>query len=189
MTDTVTNDKIHLSVVIRTRNSAESLQNLFEALAAQRCSFNWELVVVDNDSEDETRSLCTQYNARVISISRAEFTAGRALNLGITHARGELVLLCSPHSIPVGSGFLENAVVPFPTPKRGWVGSFPATNKEQMVRWYRPQDIQYNSTSEQESAESGINWLSLYPSATCCVIRRSLWEKIPYDEYLESIED
>ena len=31
------------------------------------------------------------------------------------------------------------------------------------MRWYRPRDIQYNSPSEQQSAESGMNWISLYP--------------------------
>jgi hypothetical protein len=125
----------------------------------------------------------------VISIPRADFTAGRALNLGISHTRGDLVFLCSPHSIPVGSAFLENAVAPFADPQIGAVRCLPATNTEQMVRWYEARDIQYNSPSEQQSAESGINWISLYPSATCCVIRRALWEELPYDEHLEGIED
>ena len=84
MKDNATDDRIYLSVVVRTRNSARHLRNLFEALAAQKCSFNRELIVVDNESEDETEALCNSYNARVITISHAEFTTGRALNLGIS---------------------------------------------------------------------------------------------------------
>ena len=181
--------KIYLSVVIRTRNSARSLKALFEALTAQKCSFSWELVVVDNDSKDETPALCELYKAHAVFISQAEFTPGRALNLGISRACGDLILLCSPHSIPVGSEFLEKAAAPFADPQMAAVRCLHAANKEQMARWYKPQDIQYHSLSEQQSAESGIDWISRYPSATCCVIRRSLWEIMPYDETLESIED
>src|SRR5262245_53044493 len=99
--------EVYLSIVIRVRNEGRSLRQVFEALAAQRCSFNWEIIVVDNESEDETLELCRRYNARVIPIQRKEFTYGRALNIGISNARGELVLLCSAHSVPVGSCFLE----------------------------------------------------------------------------------
>jgi glycosyltransferase involved in cell wall biosynthesis len=180
---------IYLSVVIRVRNEAKSLRRVLEALRAQRCSFAWEIVIVDNESEDETGELCKQYNARVIPITREEWTYGRALNRGINNARGQLVLLCSAHSIPIGSYFLESAVAPFADPDIAAARCLFGSNNEQTAEWYKTRDIQYGSCEEQQRAESGQDWLVLYPSAICCVIRRAVWQQIPFDEHHESIED
>src|SRR5215475_7714919 len=189
MGDVVTKPAIYLSVVIRTRNGASNLKQLFEALAAQRSSFAWEIIVVDNESADETLELCQKFGAKVFSISRREFTYGRALNLGISNARGRLVFLCSAHSVPVGSYFLERAVAPFDDPKIAAVRCLVGSYKEQTANWYAARDIQYTSLEEQKKAEVGIEWISQYPSATCCVIRRSVWKQVPYDEHLDSCED
>ncbi len=143
---------IYLSVVIRVRNEAKSLRRVLEALRAQRCSFAWEIVIVDNESEDETGELCKQYNARVIPITREEWTYGRALNRGINNARGQLVLLCSAHSIPIGSYFLESAVAPFADPDTAAARCLFGSNNEQTAEWYAARDIQYKSFDEQQTA-------------------------------------
>lgn len=187
--DMVTEPAIYLSAVIRTRNSAHNLKQLFDALAAQRTSFAWEIIVVDNDSEDETLKICQKFGAKVIPISRREFTYGRALNLGISNARGQLIFLCSAHSVPVGSYFLERAVAPFDDPKIAAVRCLSGTYREQTAQWYAARDIEYVSLDEQKKAEVGTDWIAQYPSASCCVIRRSVWEQSPYDEHLESCED
>jgi rhamnosyltransferase len=179
----------YLSIVIRARNEAEGLHRVFEALRAQRCDFAWETIVVDNESEDETTELCARYGARVIKISRDEFTYGRALNRGIAAACGELVLLLSAHSLPVGSRFLEAAVAPFADPQIGAARCLNAHDLEQMAAWYRARDISYPSLEEQREAEIGSEWTRLYPAATCCVLRRVLWERIKFDEEIEANED
>jgi rhamnosyltransferase len=178
--------EVYLSIVIRVRNEAKSLRQVLEALAAQRCSFTWEVIVVDNESEDDTLEVCKQYKTRVIRIGRDAFTYGRALNLGISKAQGELILLCSAHAVPVGSYFLERAVAPFADPEMAAVRCL---NGSQVVEWYKVRDIQYGSLEEQKAAETGTQWLMDYPTAACCVIRRSVWEQIPFDEYLEAQED
>ena len=145
---------IYLSVVIRVRNEAKSLRRVLEALRVQRCSFAWEIIIVDNESEDETDELCKQYKANVIPITRKEWTYGRALNRGISNARGQLVLLCSAHSIPVGSYFLESAVAPFVDPDMAAARCLFGSNNEQTAEWYTARDIQYRSFEEQQKAES-----------------------------------
>jgi rhamnosyltransferase len=189
MDDYAIGPKVYLSVVIRARNQAETLRQVLEALEAQRCSFTWEIIVVDHESEDETAELCKRYKARIIPIRDEEFTHGRSLNLGISNARGELVLLCSAHSVPVGSHFLESAVAPFADPSMAAVRCIVSGDKQQLGEWYTARDVQYGSLEEQKAAEAGVEWISNYPSATCCAIRRSVWEQIPYDEHLESVTD
>ncbi|HMX28487.1 MAG TPA: glycosyltransferase family A protein, partial [Blastocatellia bacterium] len=82
-----------LSIVIRCRNEANGLRNVFAALRAQQCDFDWEVVLVDNESEDDTRRIAEEFGARIVPITRREFTYGRAINLGVRESRGELVML------------------------------------------------------------------------------------------------
>jgi rhamnosyltransferase len=181
--------QIALSVVIRARNQANSLRQVLKALEAQRCSFKWEIVIVDHESQDETVELCKQYNARIIPIRHEEFTHGRSLNLGVSEACGELVLICSAHSVPVGSHFLESVVAPFSDPSMAAVRCIASIDKQQLSEWYTARDVHYGSLEEQKTMETEIGWIRNYPSATCCAIRRSVWEQIPYDENLESLHD
>lgn len=178
-----------LSIVIRCRNEAGGLTRVFEALRAQRCDFAWEVIVVDNQSTDNTRQLCAEMGAEIVSISQAEFTYGRALNLGISHARGELVLLLSAHAIPIGAQFLVGAVAPFEDPTIAAARCLMIGNPDQIASWYSSRNIRYASNEEQRAAETGTKWLGEYPTAGCCVLRRSVWETNPFDEQLEANED
>ena len=181
---------VDLSVVIRTRNQAASLRQLLAALAAQHCRFPWEILIVDHESEDETAALCQQYHARLIPIRHADFTHVRSLNLGISHARGALVVICSAHSLPVGAHFLESVVAPFTDPCVAAVRCLASSDIEQLGQWYTPWEVHYGSREAQHSAEAGTAWLQEYPSATCCAIRRAVWEQIPYEEqHLEFLID
>lgn len=178
-----------LSIVIRCRNEAKDLRDVFEALRLQRCDFVWEVVIVDNESEDQTAALCQEYGARIVKISRQEFTYGRAINIGIGAARGELVMLLSSHALPVGSYFLTSAVIPFSDPQVAAARCLMIGNVRQISNWYQPKDIQYSSPEEQKQAESGSAWVGEYPTAGCCVLRRTVWEQIKYNEEIEANED
>jgi glycosyltransferase involved in cell wall biosynthesis len=181
---------VDLSVVIRTRNQAASLRQLLAALVAQHCHFSWEIVIVDHESADETAALCQQYHARLIPIRHADFTHGRSLNLGMQHARGALVVICSAHSIPVGAHFLESIVAPFTDPTVAAVRCLASSDTQQLAEWYAPREVYYGSREAQHTAEMGTGWLREYPSATCCAIRRAVWEQLPYDEQrLEFMHD
>ncbi len=178
-----------LSIVIRCRNEGRALTRVFEALSQQRCTFRWEVVVVDNESEDDTAAICQQFGAKRILIARREFSYGRATNMGVERARGDLVMLLSAHALPLGSHFLSGAVEPFEDDQLAAARCLFVGNSKQIATWDQPRDIHYGSRDEQRKAESGVAWLSEYPTGGCCVIRRSVWRQIKYDETLESNED
>ncbi len=183
------NSSPKLSIVIRCRNEAQSLRNVLAALRAQQCDFAWEVVLVDNESTDDTRSVAETFGARIVTLSRAEFSYGRAINVGVQAARGELVLLLSAHALPIGAYFLASAVAPFSDPQMAAARCLLVTSPRQLATWYQPKDIQYASAAEQRQAESGTAWVGEYPTGGCCVIRRAVWEEVKYDEELESNED
>ncbi len=183
------NETPKLSIVIRCRNEAKSLRNTFAALNTQRSQFAWEVIIVDNESEDETQALCREFGARIVPISRREFTYGRAINVGIEAARGDLVMLLSAHALPIGSYFLQSAVAPFDDPMVAAARCLQIGNVRQISRWYQPKDIHYRSPEDQKLAEASADWSGEYPAGGCCVLRRSVWEQVKYDEHLESNED
>ncbi len=178
-----------LSIVIRCRNEANGLRNVFAALRAQQCDFDWEVVLVDNESEDDTRRIAEEFGARIVPITRREFTYGRAINLGVRESRGEVVMLLSAHALPIGSHFLISAVAPFDDPQVAAARCLLVTSTRQLQNWHQPKDIQYKSAEEQRQTESGTAWVGEYPTGGCCVIRRAVWEDVKYDERLESNED
>jgi len=189
LSPTITPDQpIKLSVVIRCRNESASLRTAFAALRAQQFDLTWEVIVVDNESEDDTQQVAREYGARIVPISRREFSYGRAINVGVSSARGELVMLLSAHTLPIGSYFLASAVAPFADPEMAAVRCL-AVDQRQLEFWYQPKDIQYKTAEEQREAESGTGWVRQYPTAGCCVIRRQVWEEVRYDETLEANED
>lgn len=83
------------SIVIATYNRATDLRATLENLAALRPDGPWEVVVVDNNSTDDTRQVVEQAAATFPAPLRYAFEArqGRspALNTGILAARGEII--------------------------------------------------------------------------------------------------
>lgn len=181
---------IHLTVLIRTRNEAKSLVKVFEALANQITSFEWEILVVDNDSQDETLKLCKEYNARVVNIPQNEFSYGKSLNLGMREAKGEVVVVISAHSLPISRNFLELAAEPFRENSRlAAARCLGLSSTSQIASWFKPKYLMFDNAEDQRNYESGIEWLTSYPAATGAVYRRSVCNVIRFDENLESVED
>ncbi len=179
---------VHLSIVVRVRNEAAHLREVLQALAAQQTAFAWELIVVDNVSTDDSVAVAEEHGARIVTISSEEFSYGRALNRGIEQATGDLVLLLSAHSLPLGPHFLVAAVAPFVRPEIGAARCVDASGG-QALEWTRPVTIAYPDAETQRRLEADPGWSPRYPAATCCVIRRAAWLEEPFDEDLESNED
>ena len=179
---------LKLSIVVRCRGVANGLAQLFEVLRAQTCDCGWELIVVAETTAVAVQALCHQASARLGCLPPDEFTDGRAHNLGIRDAAGELILLLNADTVPIGSCFLERAMAPFSDPLMAAARCLSVSNVAQLGRWHQPKAIQYRSVAEQQHAERAAHW-SDYPASACCVIRRSVWEQVPFDENLEASED
>jgi glycosyltransferase involved in cell wall biosynthesis len=169
------------SLVIRAYNESQHLPRLLEGIAHQTVR-DVEVILVDSGSSDSTVQIAEQYGARVIHIPSAEFTFGRSLNFGVREATREFVVIASAHVHPVYPDWLESLLRPFDDEKvaltygkqRG-----PATAK------YSEQQIYHQWYPDVSKPDQ--------PTAFCnnanAAIRRSLWERNPYDETLTGLED
>jgi glycosyltransferase involved in cell wall biosynthesis len=102
---------LKVSVLIATRNRSASLRSTLESLFCEknRTAGDWEAVIVDNGSSDDTPVVCASFRDRFPGQFRfyTENRQGKsnALNLGISVARGEVLALtdddviCAPDYI------------------------------------------------------------------------------------------
>ncbi len=88
-------NQMELSVVVPTFNSAE---HIYTCLSSVRdCLPEAEVIVVDNDSADETREVVREAFPAVVLISgHGNLGFGRACNLGAKHASYEYLLYLNP---------------------------------------------------------------------------------------------
>jgi glycosyltransferase involved in cell wall biosynthesis len=88
---------VNLSVVLCTYNRAAELEQSLAALAAQQVptDVDWELVLINNNSTDDTEAVCRRFSAmaptRVTYLFEAQQGLSKARNTGVAAARGEIV--------------------------------------------------------------------------------------------------
>ena len=99
-----------VSVVIRAKNEVRDIGETLEAVQRQEGVGPVEVIVVDSGSTDGTQDIVRRSPARLIEIPPETFTYGRALNIGIAAAHGDVVVSLSAHSLPAHERWLTNLV-------------------------------------------------------------------------------
>ena len=99
-----------VSVLIRVRNEAPALRRLLACLHRQKLDRPFEIVVIDNESDDASVDVARQMGARVFTFPRSLFGYGRSINAGIKLCSADLVVLLSAHAWPDGEEWLAQMV-------------------------------------------------------------------------------
>ncbi|MFI1736968.1 glycosyl transferase family 2 [Streptomyces sp. 2333.5] len=100
-----------VSVVLPARNAAATLGRQLEALADQDYAGPWEVIVVDDGSQDGTGEAAAAYRHRLprLVVVRARGTGGggvnRARNTGCRHSQGDVLVFCDADDV-VAPGWL-----------------------------------------------------------------------------------
>jgi glycosyltransferase involved in cell wall biosynthesis len=106
-----------ISVVVPVRDGMPWLAEQLEALAAQACNGEWEVVVADNGSTDDGAALARERAARDPRFRFVDASArggpAAARNIGVQEARGELLAFCDADDVvqPGWLGGCETALV------------------------------------------------------------------------------
>ena len=100
-----------ISVIVPVRNGMPWLEQQLQALAEQRCSEPWEVVVADNGSTDGSRSVVEEWAGRahmfrLVDASKVK-GPGATRNVGARAARGELLAFCDADDV-VQPGWLAS---------------------------------------------------------------------------------
>lgn len=96
-----------ISVVIRTYNEEKHLGEVLEQLKKQSYK-NYEVIVVDSESTDNTLYIANKYDVKIINILKSDFNYSYASNIGVKNSTGDIICFLSGHSVPVKETFLED---------------------------------------------------------------------------------
>lgn len=99
---------IQLSIIIVNYKSAQLVCDCLESAYAQNSTFNFEIIIVDNHSEDGSKEKITSLFPKITWIEMS-YNSGfaRANNEGIRKSNGEIVLLLNSDTIIKNNG-IEN---------------------------------------------------------------------------------
>ena len=100
------------SIIIRTYNEEKRIGEVLEAISKQNYK-NYEIIIVDSESTDNTVNICKKYNTKIITIKKESFNYSYASNIGAENATGDILCYISGHSIPVNDDYLLKANIDF----------------------------------------------------------------------------
>lgn len=101
------------SVLICTYNRAALLEATLESFCRIRTTYPWELLVVDNNSSDQTREIAERYLPRLPLRYIFEARQGKsfALNTGLEQSRSDVVIF-TDDDVQVPPNWIDAAVAP-----------------------------------------------------------------------------
>lgn len=101
------------SVIIRTYNEQQYLEQLLLSIFSQKCeSVEVEVIIVDSGSTDATLEIAAKYPCQITHIRKSDFTFGRSLNIGCEFAKGEFLIFISGHCLPANEYWLNELISP-----------------------------------------------------------------------------
>ncbi|WP_026488631.1 glycosyltransferase [Butyrivibrio sp. XBB1001] len=111
---------IKISVVIPTRNRASDLSELLSSIPNHTLSQNnYEIIVFDNGSSDNTAEICSKYSKKIKNF-RYTYCEDPGLhigrNWGLEHSSSDVIVYADDDIIPSGT-WLEGVLLAFEDPK------------------------------------------------------------------------
>jgi len=102
---------LKVSVILPALNAADRLPRLLTSLQAEPdCELQG--ILIDSESEDGTVEIARGYGWHVLSISREDFSHGRARNLAVHHAGHDILVFLTQDVLPQDDQFLHRLTAP-----------------------------------------------------------------------------
>ncbi len=182
-----------ISIIIRVRNAEEDLRVCIASVKMQDLyeEGRIEIIVVDNESDDNTLSVADQCGAKIVHISRDEFSWGGALNKGIDFARGAIIVNLSADAWLVNRtciramvNVLENKAVAAVYGRQIPKKDAPVDERIRLKKQF-PDVAKIFDLSTPGVSPSGQGMIV---SNTFAAIRKELWQKTHYREHVAGEE-
>lgn len=170
-----------VSIIIRTKNEQQYILKCIKSIKAQIYN-NFEVIIVDNSSNDRTLKLIENIDCKIIKFDRKIFNYSRAINIGISKAKGEIICILSAHCIPFDDFWLFNAVVNFNDNSVAGVYS-------KQLHTSKSKDVDVRSIFQTFKNERIIQTKDFYFNNGSSFIKKELLKKINFDEKVKSLED
>jgi glycosyltransferase involved in cell wall biosynthesis len=180
--------RAELSVLIRVRNEADDLRDALARLVEQVVDAPWEIVVLDNESDDASAAVAAAAGAKVFVLPRQLFGYGRAINVGVELCQGTFVVLLSAHAWPQRSGWLQTMLDEMrqnPRVAGAYCRQRPSMSlcRQELARFKTFGDVSYRLDLPQLTArvERGDDAYEICRfSNAACIVRRARAVELPF---------
>lgn len=182
---------IYASIIIPTKNAGARFDKLLNGITKNKVDFDYEIIVVDSGSTDNTKDIAKNFSARLIDIKPLSFSHGGSRNIGAENAEGEILVFLSQDTIPKDEGWLSSLVKGFSDKNVAGIFGRQIPNEDAsaiekfFLRYIYPGRkiikffINPDNCTLQDILFSNVN----------SAIRRSEWEKNKFKEHLVMSED
>ncbi|MEP7113985.1 MAG: glycosyltransferase family 2 protein, partial [Ilumatobacteraceae bacterium] len=176
-------DRVSTSIVIPVLNNAAFTHRCLRSIIEQTASGSYEVIVVDNGSDDRSRQMLSRIDGPRLIRNDANVGFVGACNQGAGAARGDFVLFLNNDTIVV-SGWLDALLRTFERDSSvGAVGAkliYPDGRLQEAggIIWRDGAGWNYGRHGESDAPE--FNYLREvdYCSGACLLVRRSLFEML-----------
>jgi len=179
----VSNSNVDVSILIRTKNEEKYIGKTLEAVFSQELD-NFNVLIVDSGSTDGTLEIAKKYPVEIYKIKPEEFTWGYSLNYGFRLTKGKIVVCLSAHSLPLSDDWLATIIANFSDENVAavmcntlpWPDCNPFDRRGLLKKFNMPK----------HDLSGGPPFIFGNVSSA---IRKSVWEKVHFDEELSYCED
>lgn len=182
------------SIVIPTKNAGDTLDEVLNAVFQQKTEYKYEVICVDSGSTDHTIGIIQKYPCRLFQIPPEEFGHGKTRNYGASQGTGEFIIFLTQDALPANDHWLQSFIdamkmdetvaggfgIHYPYPdcnvldKRDLKRHFLNFGEENHLFFIENADLYYGDKGYQQ-------YLAFFSDNNSC-LRRSVWEKIPYQD-------
>jgi rhamnosyltransferase len=182
------------SVVIPTKNAGPIFESVLQQVLAQETNWPFEVLVVDSGSSDGTLELIRKHpSVRLIQIPPADFGHGKTRNFAIENSSGEFIAMITQDAVPENHSWLAEMVNAMEQDANigGVFGRHIAHSnasiftKNELIQHFsgfQSQPIVMLDDRSRYLRDEGYRQFLYFFSDNNAMIRRSVWEKIPYPE-------
>ena len=182
------------TIVIPTKNGGKLFEKVLTAVFTQETTYSYEVICVDSGSKDGTVETTEKFPAKLFEIPPTEFGHGRTRNFGAAQGSGRYIVFITQDALPANKFWLQNLLesieldektagafgqhLPYPDcnifDKRDLPRHFARFGNEPHVFCIEDRVVY--------DADVGLRlFLSFFSDNNSC-LRRSVWEKYPYDD-------
>ena len=184
------------SIVIPVKNGGEKLEDVLRMVKDQKTSYEYEVICIDSGSSDDIVNVAKKYGAKVFEILPEEFGHGKTRNYGASLGTGEFIVFLTQDAMPATEYWLQSFIDAMKEDDQiaGGFGKhlpYPGCNPpdRQMLQnhfgRYGEENFVHQLTEDKKEAyfnDGDYRQYISFFSDNCSCLRRSVWEKLPYDD-------